>query len=291
VELDKERLVSVARDCVRVWNCLPDGQIFFTHSSLLWPVMRAAEKLILKIANPNDDEAKAAEMLEFYDGLGAVKVLKSHENIQLLERVDDDAGCPTLEKMSIAGQDDEATQIICDVIAQLHAVASTKKPPANLIPFRQRSGDMRRHLNEGRVKAGDPQMFQIACEIRDELVAETVDSQMPLHGDIHHFNILRSAQRGWLAIDPKGIMGPRAYEYANLLCNPCLHARLVANPIRMDRQAAIIVERSGLNMNLLIRFTFVHAVQCAAWSLFEPDQGYWLACAQVAANLAKIGLS
>jgi len=40
-----------------------------------------------------------------------------------------------------------------------------------------------------------------------------------MHGDFHHYNVL-SSDRGWLAIDPKGMLGPAAYEVGPLLMNP-----------------------------------------------------------------------
>ena len=41
----------------------------------------------------------------------------------------------------------------------------------------------------------------------------------PLHGDLHHFNLLRSGDE-WLAIDPKGMLGDAAWECAAFLRNP-----------------------------------------------------------------------
>ena len=42
---------------------------------------------------------------------------------------------------------------------------------------------------------------------------------MLIHGDLHHYNILLSKD-SWLAIDPKGVIGPAAYEVGPLLMNP-----------------------------------------------------------------------
>lgn len=43
-----------------------------------------------------------------------------------------------------------------------------------------------------------------------------------LHGDLHHANVLDFGTHGWLAIDPKGLIGERGFDYANLFCNPDL---------------------------------------------------------------------
>ena len=40
-----------------------------------------------------------------------------------------------------------------------------------------------------------------------------------LHGDLRHENILRDANSGWIAIDPKGAVGPKIMECGRFLQN------------------------------------------------------------------------
>lgn len=40
-----------------------------------------------------------------------------------------------------------------------------------------------------------------------------------LHGDLHHDNMLKSKDGGWVVIDPKGVMGPRVLEYGRFMHN------------------------------------------------------------------------
>ena len=61
-----------------------------------------------------------------------------------------------------------------------------------------------------------------------------------LHGDIHHHNI-RQSSRGWLAFDPKGLVGERTYDCANTLCNPVM-PELVHNETRLLTNAAILAD-------------------------------------------------
>lgn len=54
------------------------------------------------------------------------------------------------------------------------------------------------------------------------LARRLVDTSPPprlLHGDLHHFNVLRSGDE-WVAIDPEGVTGDPAYEPAAFLRNP-----------------------------------------------------------------------
>ncbi len=285
-EIDKIAYKAIAKNILKKWDCLPDGDLFFTHSSLLWPVKKNNIPCMLKIVKPDDDEAHSGEILHYYNGNGAVKILDSYENVQLLERAVSTKDKNYLENMVLSGDDDGATHIICDVIDCLHSLKIKGKRPDKLIPFLQRSDVMRDHIKEGRVDKNDLTIFSRALSVYQDLLDEFQEEDVVLHGDVHHFNILHSDERGWLAIDPKGILGPRIYEYANMLCNPYMHTEIVANKKRMARQAAIISERTNFDKKLLLKFTYLHACQCAAWSLYEPDQSYWLSCAKVSSDIA-----
>lgn len=287
---DRQALTSTALRFATLWDCTRDGDAFSTLAGLVWPVERAGQKLMLKVVNSDDDEVHAAEILRYFDGNGAIRLIESEENVLLAERAVNSSNQPTLEKMVLEGQDDAATTIICDVIARLHFARPGSERPAHLIPFGQRSDDMHKHMGEGRVALGDRPMVQLACDLSEDLMVETNDAETPLHGDIHHFNVLWDDHRGWLAIDPKGILGPRVYEYANALCNPCLRKSIVADSKRMGRQASIIAERADLDTKMLLKYSFLHATQVAAWSLSQPDQEYWLACGRTAARLAGVSI-
>ena len=244
---------------------------------------------MLKVVEPTDDEAHSAAALEFFRGHGAVKVLAQDRNALLLERIISADDC-ALERMVLAGRDDEATRIICEVVGKLHSASEERAAPPTAIPFRQRSLSLRSVLEKNQLRPKDRPIFQLADDVFEELAQQPASREIFLHGDIHHFNILKSPDRGWLAIDPKGILGPRIYDYANTLCNPYGHERIVADTNRMERQAAIISEIANLDKKLLFQFTFLHAMIASAWSIKEPDLPYWLACAKTAANLAGFKL-
>jgi len=103
-----------------------------------------------------------------------------------------------------------------------------------------------------------------------------------LHGDIHHENILHDKGRGWLAIDPKGLVGERTYEVANMLCNPISLPDIVHNPKRIEAQARILADALDLDMRRLLRFGFAHACLSASWALEEGrDPAFRLTCAEL----------
>lgn len=267
------------------WNLSPSGEHFFTHSSFLCPVTYEGQDAMLKIVKEDDDEVHGAEILKFFDGQGSVRLLKDDQTVQLLERVIPYQNEMSLEQMVLAGKDDAATHIICDVIDKIHSYTCGKSIPKSYSVFSDRISETQKLMIEGRVSDNDMPMFTESIALSRLLFEKTKPTHMLLHGDLHHFNVMNSSNRGWLAIDPKGIWGPKVYEYVIMLCNPTLHLHIVASPDRMNRQAEIISKRSGIDRNLIVNFTFIHALQVAAWCLSPPDKEYWLACGRTAKSI------
>ncbi|WP_306779981.1 aminoglycoside phosphotransferase family protein, partial [Acinetobacter baumannii] len=51
----------------------------------------------------------------------------------------------------------------------------------------------------------------VDCANAARYLLETAREQRPLHGDIHHGNVLDCGERGWQVIDPKRLYGERGY--------------------------------------------------------------------------------
>jgi streptomycin 6-kinase len=102
------------------------------------------------------------------------------------------------------------------------------------------------------------------------------------HGDIHHDNVLDGGVRGWRAIDPKGLIGERCFKFANLFRNPT--AAIALAPGRMERRAAIVAAKAGLEQRRLLLRVLAYAGLGAAWSLESGEEpGASLAVAERAA--------
>ncbi len=92
-----------------------------------------------------------------------------------------------------------------------------------------------------------------------------------LHGDIHHQNLLHSSSRSWLFIDPKGILGERGFDHANILCNPDLGTATV--PGRLARQARVIADTANLDLERVLGWALAYAGLSAAWHLEDGEDG------------------
>ena len=104
-----------------------------------------------------------------------------------------------------------------------------------------------------------------------------------MHGDLHHDNVLDFGARGWLAIDPKRLVGERGFDFANIFCNPNFAAATA--PGRLARQAAIVADATRLDRKRLLQWVLAYAGLSAAWILDDGDDAALdLAVAQIAAN-------
>jgi streptomycin 6-kinase len=199
--------------------------------------------------------------------------LRWDSRAQLVERL---TGAETLPAMAERGEDSVATRILCRVIAALHRPRPEARP-ACLIPIRRRFRSLERmasHPGPHRLLLAE------AWSQAERLIAASTD-QTVLHGDIHHANVLQDAKGEWRAIDPKGVVGPRAYDYANILFNP--NSIIAERPGRFRKQAQVIARESGLDLEEMIAWAFAHAALSACWSI-EP--GLWKSSADARSALA-----
>jgi streptomycin 6-kinase len=120
----------------------------------------------------------------------------------------------------------------------------------------------------------------------DKLLKDQHDI-VPLHGDIHYENILDSGNRGWIAIDPKRLIGERTFDYTNLFCNPDI--AIAGAPGRLSRQLQVVAKEARLDPKRLLKWIIAWAGLSAAWFLNDGED----ALANVEAELlvAKIALA
>jgi streptomycin 6-kinase len=93
------------------------------------------------------------------------------------------------------------------------------------------------------------------------------DQAIPLHGDIHHGNVLDFGERGWLAIDPKGLLGDRAFDYANLFYNPSQEQAKANFTQRVDA----VCSYAGLERMRLLRWIAAWGGLSAAFSIEDGE--------------------
>jgi streptomycin 6-kinase len=253
------------------WKLTPDGKPVVTATSRLLPVRIGGVPAMLKLA-VHEEEKRGGLLMVWWDGIGAARVLAHSDDAILMERATTDTPLADLARTD----DDQATRIICGVVEQLHAPRSGGAPP--LVPLTQ----WFEPLYSAAEKYGG--IFRPSVAAALQLLENQRDISV-LHGDIHHGNVLNFGMRGWLAIDPKSLIGDRYFDYANILCNP--DDELVFAPSRLARQATVIAEVAQLDRRRLLAWVLAWAGLSAAFLVDDglPPHGA-LRMADLAASLA-----
>ena len=268
-----------------------------SRPSTALPVGRSAQdEVVLKIGVPRDELTSEIAALRLFNGEGACKLIDADEGkgFLLLERLRPGVMLSTLE------DDDAATRIAAEVMKRiwqpLDRVTLSPEGAKGLDHEQQRlfgrgerslrvthdkfiqlkdwfDGLKRlREMFNGRTGPLDEKLVARVERLTEDFFAE---NHMPvlMHGDFHHFNVL-SSERGWLVIDPKGVIGPACYEVGPLMMNPW--GELPAGnslKVRMKRRVDILHEHLGFERERIIEWSLAHAVLSAWWSI-EDNTGW-----------------
>lgn len=240
---------------IRRWDLTPDGDPIITHSSRLLPVRYQGLRAMLKVAPGQEKDGGA--ILQWWDGDGAVRVYAREDEAVLMERV---GGPRSLADMARLGDDDEATRILCAATDRLH------RPRGKLLPKVPTLQEWFEPLAPAAAQRGG--LLARAHEAARHLLATPCDVVL-LHGDIHHGNILDGGVRGWLAIDPKGLLGERTFDYANILRDP--DEEVALRPGRLARQIGVIAEAARVERHRLLQWVLAFCGLSAAWIYADGD--------------------
>jgi streptomycin 6-kinase len=240
------------------WRLQADGALITTRSSWVLPVRRDGAAM-LKVARI-PDERHGYALIQWWEGQGAAQVLDGGPDALLLEK-----GSRSLATLAWSGADDRATEILCTTAARLHAQRRTAFPDLHPIET----------WFQPLLEFSDPpDWLRKSAGIAHALLS-TQQSILPLHGDLHHDNVLDFGAGGWKAIDPHGLLGARAFDYANIFTNPDLSdpARpLAVLPRRLEARLAVVTRAAGIEPALLLRWIVAWTGLSAAWFLGDGDE-------------------
>jgi streptomycin 6-kinase len=234
------------------WQLTALGGAFSTTSSHLQPVLRRGERAMLKVARL-EEEANGCRLLAWWNGAGAARVFEHDESAVVLAW-----GGDSLVGMSSTGDDDRATSVLCDVAARLHDESRRRydERPDGLIPLDVWFASLFARPDVDGIYAR-------AAALARDLLSRTTDPAdiVVLHGDLHHDNVLDFGALGWLAIDPKYLIGHRVFDYTNILCNP---VQAIAEA-RFDRRVTLIADVAHIDEPTLLEWTIAWTGLSASW--------------------------
>jgi streptomycin 6-kinase len=267
-------LLDRCRELAGRWGVTIDEPVE-TDSSLVAFGRRGADAVVLKVVKNPGDEWKSGEVLTAFGGRGMVRALEHVDGAVLLERLR--PGTP-LSTLTIAGRDDEATSILADVIASM----APSTPPAWCPTVADWGRGFRWYVDSGDTQL-PASLVARAAEMHAELCA-TQRSTRLLHGDFQHYNVLADDDRGWVAIDPKGVIGEVECELAAALRNPADNPETFAKPEIVARRVTMLCDRLALEADRALRWTYALGVLSAIWHV---EDGYAVGESNVPLQLVR----
>jgi len=238
-------------DYIRRWGLVPDAEPILTTTSYLLPVSYRGQPAMLKLAMC-EEERRGNAVMAWWNGDGAARVFARCDDAIVMERANSGS---SLVDLSRTGRDDDAVRIACAVLSRLHSHNALQRPSVVSL------GAWFEPLTAASWPAGN--LLRLSAAVAKDLLSEPLMDEVILHGDLHHGNILHFGERGWLAIDPKGLLGDRVFDYANLLCNP-------SHQIAVDRfsqRVAILVDAAGIDRRRLLQWTLAWSGLSALWMM------------------------
>ena len=275
-----EDLPNLLNEAAERWDLEIGEPLLLSYNYVTAAKRSGKSEVVLKIGVPNREFSSEIHALRYFNADGCVRLLESNDerSVILLERLNPGEMLVTLK------DDEERTQIACDVMQRLWRPAPEGLPLIQLSEWFAQLSELRPRYAGGSGPFPEKLVERVERLI-PELFAEA-GAPMLIHGDFHHFNVL-SSERGWLAIDPKGVIGPREYDCGPLLINPMPDLPKLPGALKITRRRiAILSERLGFSRERVRDWGFCHAMLSSWWDLAEDDTGgeYSLACAELLAK-------
>lgn len=256
-----EQLPTLVSEAAERWQLRLEPP--FADLSYNWTAPGADAKgrpVVLKVGYPPDLAPEIAA-LRYYDGAGAVDVLA----------VDEEAGLLLLERalpgtpLKAIDDDVAATEIAATLIRRL---CPPLPPGHGFRPLQEwaRGFDRLRDQFDGDTGPFPEALVAQAEETFRTLLAEPFEPVL-LHGDLHHDNILSAGREPWLAIDPKGVAGPREFEVVAFLENP--RPELLQRPFPgriLRRRLQQFAEALDVDVQILRQWAIAQGVLSSVWT-------------------------
>jgi streptomycin 6-kinase len=252
------QLMQRVADRIRDWNVVvQDTQE--TQTSFVAFGTRGNQPVVLKVMRQQGDEWLSGEVLDAFDTRGVVRVYEFTEGAVLLERLNPGT---SLAAIALDGRDEEATEIISEVIQRM---SPTRESSERFATVEDWGEGFHRYLT-----SGDNQIPTHLVKEGQRLYSELCSTQQEirlLHGDLQHYNILFDRKQGWTAIDPKGVVGEIEYEIGASLRNPYEKPELFASAKAVHRRLNHYERKLRIEYSRALEWGFAQAVLSAIWTV------------------------
>ncbi|MGM9950226.1 MAG: aminoglycoside phosphotransferase family protein [Lysinibacillus sp.] len=215
--------------------------------------------LILKLGIPGEDVTREMHAVEVYGGERFAKLLAYDEadGVLLLERLEPGFMLSEIKEEEIA---------IHHFVEVWKAI---RRPAEGMFPsIREWFAGLGEYMG-GYPKGDGPVPYSLVKKAQHYAreIEETSAANELLHGDLHHYNILYDAGRGWCAIDPKGVVGDAYFDLVPFLFNELYDQDVLKQRVEM------ICRMLHLQEERLLKASIALLTLQTCWA--AEDQGEW----------------
>ena len=272
------RLPEHVAHCAERWS-LRVGEPLAGGNVALVLAVEAADgtSTVLKVSFPDEESEHEADALARWAGDGAATLIARDDDRRalLLERVEPGTTLWSVE------DDERATAIGAELLQALHREPS---PEHAFRPLDEQAARWAETIPADWRSTGRAFPAELVAVAVDacRTLPSTGAPQVLLHQDFHGGNVLRSHERGWLAIDPKPLVGDPAFDAASLLRDRRWLLDGAGDRRRIVRRLDVLVEATGLDRERMRLWGVVHAL---AWGVgAEKLEQDMVRCAELLAE-------
>jgi len=239
---------------------------------------RDGERLVLKVSFVDEETEHEPDALRHWDGDGAVRLVDADpaRGALLLERLE--PGTPLGDHPDRS----EAIGIACSLLRRLWRPVPDDHRFSLVRDLASRLADELPGRFVRQARPFDERLLRTAVDLCRDLAGSSGEAVLA-NRDFHLWNVLAAEREPWLAIDPKPLVGERAFDTGHLV--------RTLLPDRIDLGSVdAIVGRLGAELELepahVRRWAFVRSVDDALWglSIGGTDVGWDVRCAHLLAQ-------
>ncbi len=259
-----------------------------SYNLVLFGKSASAGEVVLKLNLPSSELDSEIEALAQAQGEGMVRLIEADPSaaLMMLERIR-----PGTALRNTPMDDLESTMIGAQIMKRF---SRTPARPDHLHPLRRWFNALYRYPDRYTPETSPIpiQLVEQAIAVTNRLLREPRDKVL-LHGDIHHENVLRGGESGWITIDPKGLVGERGYEIAPWMLNPPGTGKRPDLAEVLSARLDLFSRELGIDRQRLAEWAFMHSVLSMCWTLEDVglhDLANTLRCTTVLGELMNEGV-
>jgi streptomycin 6-kinase len=258
---------ALLRHCEERWSLRVLEPFPLSYNFVAPVVCDDGTETVLKLCVPGPEVQNEIAALRAFDGNGICKLIDADvsRGILLMEQLKPGYS------LKFIPSDEEAIVTAARVMKKMQSQPDVSSIGASTFPSiaHQKSLNiLRQHLQTGTGTL--PESLVRKVETLLPHLSSTIENPRLLHGDLHHENILWAQEHGWMAIDPKGLIGELEYEVIPFLMNNFPQQDAVtATKFRVDT----FVTELNLQRDRVLSWALCFAVLSAWWSIEDHTEG------------------